>query len=83
MIYPSSAGSIDASTGKDAAIVLKKPNGDVIKPVLKPSTLDIEGLRKIYTVPPRDTTGLLNSKGSRWLNKFKVIKSKDPDTGCN
>ncbi|KAK7969465.1 hypothetical protein PG996_002094 [Apiospora saccharicola] len=61
MIYPSSSGSIDGSTGKDAAIILKKPNGDVIKPALKPSSLDIEGLRKMYQAP-RSTLGSFSSE---------------------
>ncbi|KAI8959038.1 hypothetical protein F5Y11DRAFT_16891 [Daldinia sp. FL1419] len=83
MIYPSTAGNGNTGSGTGQAILLTKPNGDVIKPVTRPSSLDIEGLRKMYKGSPKKSVGkLLNRKGSELFNTFKNVLKKDPDAGC-
>ncbi|KAK8042257.1 hypothetical protein PG993_006780 [Apiospora rasikravindrae] len=82
MIYPSTAGNGGAGDGTDQAILLTKPGGEVIKPVTKPSALDVEGLRKMYNAPKKSIGKLLSSKSSQFFNKFKSVKGKDPDAGC-
>ncbi|KAI2778252.1 hypothetical protein F4815DRAFT_251511 [Daldinia loculata] len=82
MIYPSTAGNGNTGDGTDQAILLTKPNGDVIKAVTKPSSLDVEGLRKMYGSPKKTVGQLLNKKGSAYLNTFKNVLKKDPDAGC-
>ncbi|KAI1373923.1 hypothetical protein F4677DRAFT_184063 [Hypoxylon crocopeplum] len=83
MIYPSTAGNGNAGDGTGEAILLTKPNGDVIKPVTRPSSLDVEGLRKMYKGSPKKSIGkLLNRKGSQFFNKFKSVLGKDQDAGC-
>lgn len=83
MIYPSTAGNGGAGDGKDNAIMLTKPDGDVIKPVTRVSSLDAEGLRKMYKGSPKKSIGrLISRKGSQFFNKFRQVESKDPDTAC-
>ncbi|KAL5896241.1 hypothetical protein ACKVWM_001459 [Pyricularia oryzae] len=50
MIYPSFPGNADGGAGKDMAALLTKPNGDLMKPVTKLRHLDVEGLKRMYSV---------------------------------
>ncbi|KAI6626255.1 hypothetical protein MCOR07_002524 [Pyricularia oryzae] len=50
MIYPSFSGNTDRGAGKDMAALLTKPNGDLMKLVTKLRHLDVEGLKRMYSV---------------------------------
>ncbi|KAH9434704.1 hypothetical protein MCOR27_007938 [Pyricularia oryzae] len=50
MIYPSFSGNADRGAGKDMAALLTKPSGDLMKLVTKLGHLDVEGLKRMYSV---------------------------------
>lgn len=79
---PSTAGNGGLADSTDTAIMLQKPDGETIKPVSKPSLLDVEGLKKMYNKPKPSLGKLLSSKTSQYFSKFKKVRAQDSDAGC-
>ncbi|KAG7286883.1 hypothetical protein NEMBOFW57_009201 [Staphylotrichum longicolle] len=81
MLYPSNAGG--RTVGGVKQNVITKPNGDLIQPNSKPSQQDVKGLKKMYGVKiDRGFIGNLGASTSKFLNKVKTIRKKDPDASC-
>lgn len=62
--------------------MLKKPNGEPIEPVSKPSQLDVDGLYKMYNAKRSKAKQLLQKKGSQSFAKFKEVFKKGNRSGC-
>jgi hypothetical protein len=84
MLYPSGAGALGTvDNGVDnRQVILTKPNGDKIAVKLRPSTRDVDGLKKLYGYKTSNTWTALGDKASKFADTFKNIRKKEPESGC-
>ncbi|KAL1957766.1 hypothetical protein VTO42DRAFT_5484 [Malbranchea cinnamomea] len=81
MIYPSMAGGKGTAPNKQL-VLLKKPDGDPIQPVSRPSQFDVKGLYHMYRAPKPKIKQLFAAAGSPFKNAIEKIRKKDPDSSC-